>query len=112
MILNNYKRLIQDKYLTFFEQKDATYMYEDGIHQARYFGVAFEFVCEISSSDLHVDYNNLYDNVFKDEKWLYKQLKVKGYSDFCNILLATVDINEKIVIYERNYNETSNNVLE
>ena len=48
-------------------------------------------------------YNNL-ENIHKDEKWLNKELKVKGYHDISKILLATIDINEKIVIYERNYN--------
>ena len=70
-----------------------------------------EGLCSNVIIDGKIMINNL-KKINKDEKWLYKQLKVKGYSDFCNILLATVDINEKIVIYERNYNETSNNVLE
>ena len=53
----------------------------------------------------------IYD-IKKDEKWLDKALKVKGYSDISKILLATVDVNEKIVIYERNYNLDSKDVLE
>ena len=47
----------------------------------------------------------------KDEKWLLKELKVKGYS-LENILLATVDVNEKLVIYERNQEISDINVLE
>ena len=42
--------------------------------------------------------NNL-DLCNKNEEWLLKQLKVKGYSDLENILLATVDINDKINVY-------------
>ena len=56
-------------------------------------------------------HNNL-KNIKKDEKWLNKELKVKGYSDISKILLATVDVNDKIVIYERNLNIDSKNVLE
>lgn len=41
-------------------------------------------------------------NVRKNENWLKKELKVKGYKDLDNILLATLDINEKLVIYEKN----------
>lgn len=48
----------------------------------------------------------------KNEEWLLKQLKVKGYSDLENILLATLDINDKINVYERNYNLKSKDVLE
>lgn len=50
-------------------------------------------------------------NVKKDEKWLMKQLKVKGYTDINNILLATLDINEKLCVYEKN-NINIKNVLE
>ena len=66
-----YKRLVQPKYLEFFSKDDAEYMYEDGVHSPHYIGVAFEFLCDISSSDLIVDYDDLYNNVFKDKKWLY-----------------------------------------
>lgn len=55
--------------------------------------------------------NNL-KNINKDEKWLIEQLKVKGYSDLKKILLATVDINEKLCIYERNLDTKPINVLE
>lgn len=41
-------------------------------------------------------------NVRKDENWLKKELKVKGYKELDNILLATLDVNEKLVIYEKN----------
>ena len=47
----------------------------------------------------------------KDKDWLLKELKVKGYS-LENILLATVDVNEKLVIYEKNIEVSDINVLE
>lgn len=50
--------------------------------------------------------------VGKDEEWLEKELKVKGYRTLDNILLATLDNNEKLVIYEKNENMVSFNVLE
>ena len=41
----------------------------------------------------------------KDIKWLNQQLKIKGYKDYKKILLATLDNNEKLVIYPKNNNE-------
>lgn len=70
-----------------------------------------EGLCSNVIIDGKIMYNNLL-NIKKDDKWLKKQLKVKGYSDISKILLATVDINNKIVIYERNYEIEPNNVLE
>ena len=61
--------------------------------------------------DGKIMHNNL-KNIKKDEKWLDKALKVKGYSDISKILLATVDVNEKIVVYERNIDIDSKDVLE
>lgn len=55
--------------------------------------------------------NNLL-NVGKDEKWLSKELKVKGYKSLDSILLATLDNNEKLVIYEKNSDVKPINVLE
>ena len=86
--LRDYERLVQDKYLDFFEQKDAVYTAYDGIHPPRYVGVAFEFICEISSSDLDVDYSDLYDNVFKDEKWLFVDSLVALSDGFIDSLSA------------------------
>ncbi|MCM1370273.1 MAG: DUF421 domain-containing protein [Clostridium sp.] len=51
-------------------------------------------------------------NINKDCEWLKKELKIKGYNDTSNILLATVDINEKLTIYEKKLNQNINNVLE
>lgn len=38
----------------------------------------------------------------KDHNWLEKELKNRGYEDFKNILLLTLDKNGKIVIYNKN----------
>lgn len=61
--------------------------------------------------DTKIMYNNL-KNMNKDEKWLNKQLKQKGYKTKDNILLATLDINDKLIIYEKNENIKTQNVLE
>ena len=70
-----------------------------------------EGLCSNVIIDGKIMHNNL-ENIKKDEKWLNKALKVKGYNDISKILLATVDVNEKIVIYERNLNDDSKDVLE
>lgn len=54
--------------------------------------------------------NNL-NNMNKSKQWLYKELKLKGY-DINDVLLATLDNNEKLTIYERNINLKENNILE
>ncbi len=38
----------------------------------------------------------------KDEEWLLKELKVKGYKDISKILLCTLDEQQKVTIYEKN----------
>ena len=48
----------------------------------------------------------------KDKKWLMHELKIKGYSNLDNILLATLDINERVTVYERNKEEKIKDVLE
>lgn len=50
-------------------------------------------------------------NCSKTEEWLKKELKVKGYT-LNQVLLATLDNNEKLTIYERNYDIDIQNVLE
>ncbi len=60
--------------------------------------------------DGKVMYNNL-KKINKDEKWLNKELKLKG-KDISDIILATVDINDKVVFYERNKGVVSLDVLE
>lgn len=54
--------------------------------------------------------NNL-ENMGKDINWLEQQIKVKGYK-LEEILLATLDMNEKLTIYERNLDKKIKNVLE
>lgn len=51
-------------------------------------------------------------NSNKTREWLLKELKVKGYKDTKKILLASLDINEKLTIYEKNVNISVKNVLE
>ena len=70
-----------------------------------------EGLCSNVIIDGKIMKNNL-KNINKEEKWLIKQLKVKGYSDISKILLATVDINDKIAVYERNKNVEPLDVLE
>lgn len=48
----------------------------------------------------------------KDEEWLMKQLNIKGYKDLSNVLLVTLDNNEKINIYEKNISVDNFDVLE
>ena len=49
-------------------------------------------------------------NMKKDKKWLDKELKKKGYKDYDNILLLTLDNKDNIVIYDKN-KESNNNVF-
>lgn len=87
--LITYESLIQKEYIEFFSNKNSEYIYEDGEGLPHYIGIAFEFMCKISSADLKVDYTDLYDNVFKDEKWLYVD-SLEGLSDqFIASLTAT-----------------------
>ena len=55
--------------------------------------------------------NNL-KKIGKDEDWLIKQMKIKGYKNFNEILLATIDDNEKLCIFEKNATENIENILE
>lgn len=55
--------------------------------------------------------NNL-KNIGKDTNWLEQQLSVKGYKEINNILLATLDTNEKLTIYDKNEEKSIKNVLE
>lgn len=61
--------------------------------------------------DGNIMINNL-ENMNKTEKWLKQQLKVKGYTDYKNILLATLDDNEKLTVYEKNNQKNVKSVLE
>lgn len=61
--------------------------------------------------DGHIMKNNL-KNMHKTEKWLEKELKIKGIKDKKEVLLATLDNQEKITIFKRNENLEELNVLE
>lgn len=52
------------------------------------------------------------ENMHKDKEWLEKELKIKGYRDLKKIILATLDINEKLTIYEKNNKLPINKILE
>lgn len=54
--------------------------------------------------------NNL-RNMNKDKVWLDGELIKKGYKDYTNILLLTLDVNGKIIIYDKNV-DTDKKVLE
>ena len=54
--------------------------------------------------------NNL-SQMGKDEKWLMKELKVKGVS-LEDVLLGTLDIDDKLTIYKQKENENIKNILE
>ena len=48
----------------------------------------------------------------KDREWLNHELKIHGYDGPNNILLATIDSNYKVTIYEKNIKPEKNTVLE
>ena len=52
------------------------------------------------------------ENLGKDEKWLQKEMKIKGYSSYEDVLLATLDKNEKVTVYERNLDVFSRDIME
>lgn len=55
--------------------------------------------------------NDNLNNIGKDEEWLLHELDVKG-KNVSDILLATVDINDKLVIFDRRKDIDSKKVLE
>ena len=54
---------------------------------------------------------DILEDMNKDEKWLQHELKTKGI-DLSNVLLATLDENEKLMVYEKNVNVKKYDVLE
>ena len=48
----------------------------------------------------------------KDKEWLDHELKVNGYDNYDNVLLAMINNNYKVTIYEKNVNPDKNTVLE
>lgn len=69
-----------------------------------------EGLCANVIIDGKIMHKNL-KNINKTEEWLLKEMKVKG-KEIEDIILATVDINNKIVFYERNKGMKVSNVLE
>lgn len=69
-----------------------------------------EGLCANVIIDGKIMYNNL-KNINKTEEWLQKELKVRG-KEIDNIILATIDVNDKINFYERNKGMKVSNVLE
>lgn len=66
-------------------------------------------------ANIVIDGNFMEDNIknmHKTVEWVRKELKVKGYKDINKVLLATLDIEDKITIYEKNKNVNVYNVLE
>lgn len=61
--------------------------------------------------DSKIMLNNL-KIINKDEEWLKRHLKIKGYNDLDRILLATIDNNNNLTIYEKNEEISPLNVLE
>lgn len=55
--------------------------------------------------------NNL-ENMNKSIDWLEKELKVKGYKEYDDIILAILDKNDKLTVFDKNSNIKIHNVLE
>lgn len=70
-----------------------------------------EGLCANIIIDGKIMYNNL-SYVNKSKQWLLSQLKHQHQGDISKILLATLDINDNLVIYLRNKDEKSLDVLE
>ena len=69
-----------------------------------------EGLCANVIIDGNIMYNNL-KVVHKTKEWLLKELKVKG-KNLDDVLLATIDINGKLLIYDGNIEVDDYNVLE
>ena len=76
---------------------------------------------KIKCSDEGLTVNGIIDGMYmvnnmkainKDKEWLDHELKVNGYDNYDNILLATIDNNYKVTIYEKNVKPDKNTVLE
>lgn len=70
-----------------------------------------EGLCANVIIDRKIMLNNLV-KANKNKDWLMKQLKIKGYNNLENILLATLDNKDKLIVYEKNNDIKSINVLE
>lgn len=69
-----------------------------------------EGLCANIVIDSKIIIKNL-SNMNKDEEWLRHELNIKGYKDLSNILLVTLDSNEKLTIYEKNKNVDNFDIL-
>ena len=56
-------------------------------------------------------FNNM-KAIGKDIEWLDHELKVQGYKDYDDILLATIDTNYKVTIYRKGVKPEKTTVLE
>ncbi len=56
--------------------------------------------------------NNNLKAMHKDKKWLDHELKIQGFNSYNNILLATLDNEEKLTIYRKNITSEKSTVLE
>lgn len=62
-----------------------------------------------------IDGNLMVDNLKnfgKTKEWMDKELKLKGYTEYKDILLATIDIHQKVTVYEKNKCIEVSSVLE
>ncbi len=50
--------------------------------------------------------------ISKDKKWLMREINKIGYKQLSDILLATVDVNNKVIVYEHNRYIVPKDVLE
>ena len=48
----------------------------------------------------------------KTEDWLNRKLKIEGHKNYDNILLATLDTNDKLVVYTKNISANKPSILE
>lgn len=76
---------------------------------------------KLKSSDSGLTANVIIDSKYmennmkainKSKRWLDHELKVQGYNNYDNILLATVDNNYKVLVYKKDVNPDKNTVLE
>ena len=61
--------------------------------------------------DGKIMHNNI-KAINKDEEWLKHELKIQGYEEYNDILLATIDNNQKLFIYRKNVKPDKNTILE
>ena len=76
---------------------------------------------KLKSPDSGLTANVIIDSIYmennmkainKSKRWLDHELKVQGYNNYDNILLATVDNNYKVLVYKKDVNPDKNTVLE